>query len=190
MSESDAMLRRAIGLAFGRRPVGRRVSLQQAFTAEQACNLTDCTPHQLRYWDRVDLVRPSIQRTGGRPGIRRLYSFRDLVALRVVHSLIVNGMSVQRVRRAWNYLRQHGDMETHMSQVRLIAEGEALYEIGAKDGLVLDTLREGQLAFFAQLTTITKQVEEDVTRFELDRDQFLSMLRRVEDDINDEITGT
>ncbi len=184
------MLRRAVGLVFWRRPVGRRVSLQQAFTAEQACKLTDCTPHQLRYWDRMDLVRPSVQRTGGRPGIRRLYSFRDLVALRVVRSLIVNGMSVQRVRRAWEYLRRHGDMETHLSQVRLIAEGDALYEIGAKDGLVLDALREGQLAFFSELNEITKQVEEDVTRFELDRDQFLNMLRRVEDDVNEEITGS
>jgi hypothetical protein len=29
-------------------------------------------------------------------------------------------------------------------------------------------------------------VTEDVTRFELDRDQFLQMLRRVEDDVNEE----
>lgn len=163
--------------------------MQQAFTAEQTCRLTDCTPHQLRYWDKMALVKPSIQQTGGRPGVRRLYSFRDLVALRVVHSLIVNGMSVQRVRRAWNYLRRHGDMETHMSQVKLVAEGKSLYEIGSENGLVLDALREGQLAFFGGLNEITQQVEEDVSRFELDREQFLNMLRRVEDDVSEEMTG-
>ncbi|HEX9978417.1 MAG TPA: helix-turn-helix domain-containing protein, partial [Acidimicrobiia bacterium] len=73
----------------------------EGFTSQQACRLTACTPHQLRYWDRVGLVEPSIQGTGGRPGRRRLYTFRDLVALRVVRSLLDNGMSVQRVRRAW-----------------------------------------------------------------------------------------
>ncbi len=52
----------------------------EAFTAQQACSFTGCTPHQLRYWDRVNLVRPTVQRTGGRPGRRRLYAFRDLVA--------------------------------------------------------------------------------------------------------------
>jgi DNA-binding transcriptional MerR regulator len=160
--------------------------LQQAFTAEQTCRLTNCTPHQLRYWDRMSLVKPSIQQTGGRPGVRRLYSFRDLVALRVVHSLIVNGMSLQRVRRAWDYLRRHGDMEMHMSQMKLISEGRSLYEISAQDGLVLDALLEGQLAFFAELDQITREVTEDVTRFELDRDQFLQMLRRVEDDVSEE----
>lgn len=138
----------------------------------------------------MSLVKPSIQQTGGRPGVRRLYSFSDLVALRVVRSLIVNGMSLQRVRRAWDYLRRHGDMEMHMSQMKLVSEGRSLYEIGAEDGLVLDALREGQLAFFSGLDQITRDVTEDVTRFELDRDQFLNMLRRVEDDVTEERLAT
>jgi hypothetical protein len=77
-------------------------------------------------------------------------------------------------------------METHMSQMKLISEGKSLYEISSQDGLVLDALREGQLAFFAELDQITREVTEDVTRFELDRDQFLQMLRRVEDDVSEE----
>ena len=40
---------------------------EQAFTADQASRLTGCTPHQLRYWDRVGLVKPSIQGTGDDP---------------------------------------------------------------------------------------------------------------------------
>ncbi|MDP3984155.1 MAG: helix-turn-helix domain-containing protein [Acidimicrobiia bacterium] len=160
--------------------------MQKGFTAEQASKLTNCTPHQLRYWDRVGLVVPSIQGTGGRPGVRRLYSFRDLVALRVVHSLLVNGMSLQRVRRAWDYLRRYGNMENHLGHVKLVSDGTTIYEVGAAEGQVLDALREGQLAFFARIDEITRQVEEDVTRFELDRDQFLTMLRRVEDDVSEE----
>ena len=54
----------------------------EGFTADQAIRFTGCTAHQLRYWDRIGLVKPSVQATGGRPGVRRLYSFRDLIALK------------------------------------------------------------------------------------------------------------
>ncbi len=158
----------------------------EAFTAQQACRLTGCTPHQLRYWDRVKLVEPSIQSTGGRPGKRRLYSFRDLVALRVVRSLLDNGMSVQRVRRAWGYLRRTADMDTHLSEVRLVTDGQSIFRIASDEDELVDALREGQLAFFVAIDQITREVEEDVTRFELDREHFLEMLRRVEDDVQGE----
>lgn len=157
-----------------------------AFSAQQACQLTGCTPHQLRYWDRVDLLRPSIQSTGGRPGRRRLYSFRDLVALRVVKSLLDNGMSVQRVRRAWDYLRRTGDMENHLSEVKLVTDGQSIFRVASDDEGLLDALREGQMAFFVAIDEITREVEEDVSRFELDREQFLEMLRRVEEDVASE----
>ena len=157
--------------------------MDDGFTAQQASQLTGCTQHQLRYWDRVDLVRPSIQSTGGRPGVRRLYSFRDLVALRVVRSLLDNGMSVQRVRRAWDYLRRNANMDSHLSEVKLVTDGKTIFRVASGDDELLDALREGQLAFFVAIDSITRAVEEDITRFELDRDSFLEILRRVEDDV-------
>ncbi|HJQ76959.1 MAG TPA: helix-turn-helix domain-containing protein [Acidimicrobiia bacterium] len=160
--------------------------MEHAFTAEQACRLSNCTHHQLRYWDKVGLVKPSVQPTGGRPGVRRLYSFRDLVALRVVRGLLDNGMSLQRVRRAWDYLRREGNMENHLSDVRLVTDGQSIFVVSNDEGELMDALREGQLAFFVAIGDITRQVEEDVTRFELDKDKFLTMLRRVEDDIQEE----
>ena len=160
--------------------------MDQSFTAEQACRLTNCTHHQLRYWDRVGLVKPSIQTTGGRPGVRRLYSFRDLVALRVVRSLLDNGMSLQRVRRAWDYLRREGEMEDHLADVKLVTDGLTIFQVSSDEGELMDALRQGQLAFFVAIDEIAREVEEDVTRFELDRTRFLDMLRRVEDDISEE----
>ena len=50
-----------------------------------------------------------------------------------------------------------------------------------------DALRQGQLAFFVAINEIALEVEEDVTRFELDRERFLDMLRRVEDDVMSEV---
>jgi DNA-binding transcriptional MerR regulator len=161
----------------------------EGFTSQQACRLTACTPHQLRYWDRVGLVEPSIQGTGGRPGRRRLYTFRDLVALRVVRSLLDNGMSVQRVRRAWEYLRRTADMDRHLAEVKLITDGQSIFRIAADEDELIDALREGQLAFFVAIDEIAREVEEDVSRFELDRERFLDMLRRVEDDVQAEAAG-
>ena len=163
---------------------------ERGFTAEQASRLSNCTHHQLRYWDRVGLVNPSIQGTGGRPGVRRLYSFRDLVALRVVRSLLDNGMSLQRVRRAWDYLRREGDMEDHLSDVKLVTDGQTIFHVGNDEGELMDALRQGQLAFFVAIDEIAREVEEDVTHFEYDRDNFLTMLRRVEDDISEELEDT
>ena len=157
--------------------------MAEGFTARQACQLTNCTPHQLRYWDSVGLVQPSIQGTGGRPGVRRLYSFRDLVALRVVRGLLDNGMSVQRVRRAWSYLRRHGDFDRELSEVNLVTDGRSIFEINPDQTEMLDALRDGQLAFFGTIEGVTRGVAEDVSRFELDRDRFLEILRRVEDDV-------
>ncbi len=161
----------------------------ETFTAQQASRLTSCTAHQLRYWDRVGLVKPSVQGTGGRPGRRRLYAFRDLVALRVVKSLLDNGMSVQRVRRAWDYLRRTADMDRHLAEVQLVTDGKSIFRVASDDDELLDALREGQLAFFVAINEITQSVEEDVTRFELDRERFLEMLRRVEDDVLSEASG-
>ncbi len=160
--------------------------MEHAFTAEQACQLSNCTHHQLRYWDKVGLVGPSLQQTGGRPGVRRLYSFRDLVALRVVRSLLDNGMSLQRVRRAWDYLRREGDMDGHLADVKLVTDGQTIFHVGSDEGELMDALRRGQLAFFVAIDEITREVEDDVTRFELDRSTFLDMLRRVEEDVGDE----
>ena len=159
----------------------------EGFTAQQASNLTLCTAHQLRYWDKVNLVQPSIQGTEGRPGRRRLYTFRDLVALRVVKSLLDNGMSVQRVRRAWDYLRRTADMDTHLSEIKLVTDGISIFRVAQDEEQLLDALRQGQLAFFVAINEIARTVEEDVTRFDLDRERFLEMLVRVEDDVLTEV---
>ena len=115
-----------------------------------------------------------------------MYSFRDLVALRVVKSLLDNGMSVQRVRRAWDYLRRTAAMDEHLASVKLVTDGQTIFRVAQSEDELLDALREGQLSFFVAINEITKSVEEDVTKFELDRERFLDMLRRVEDDVKSE----
>lgn len=148
----------------------------EGFTSHQASRLTGCTPRQLRYWDEVGLVKPSVQQTGGRPGVPRLYSFRDLIALRVVKSLLDGGMSLQRVRRAYRFLRDRAGMEEHLSEVKLVTDGKSIFKICRREGEVLDALREGQMAFFVAIDEIVRAVDANVAEFRQDRRQFVRAL--------------
>ncbi len=149
----------------------------EGFTAHQASKFTSCTPRQLRYWDQIGLVKPSVQQTGGRSGVPSLYSFRDLVAIRVVKSLLDGGMSLQRVRRAWEYLNRRAALDKHLSEVKLITDGVSIFKVARRSGEILDALREGQLAFFVAIDEIASGVEAKVGQFKEDRDRFLRALR-------------
>ena len=92
-------------------------------------------------------------------------------------------MSVQRVRRAWDYLRRTGELDNHLAEVKLVTDGHTIFRVAHDEDQLLDALRDGQLAFFVAINEIAQSVEEDVTRFELDRERFLDMLRRVQDDV-------
>jgi DNA-binding transcriptional MerR regulator len=149
----------------------------EGFTAHQASKLTGCTPRQLRYWDQIGLVRPSIQQTGGRPGVPRVYSFRDMVALKVVKSLQDRGMSLQRVRRAWDFLTKEAGLDQHLAEVKLVTDGRSIFKVIRREGEVLDALRQGQMAFFIAIDEVTRQVSDNVAEFRRDRDQFVRALR-------------
>jgi DNA-binding transcriptional MerR regulator len=149
----------------------------EGFTTHQACKFTGCTSRQLRYWDSIGLVKPSVQGTGGRPGVPRLYAFRDLVALRVVRSLLDGGMSLQRVRRSWEYLNKKAGLDQHLSEVKLVTDGVSIFKICRRDGEVMDALKEGQMAFFVAIDDIASGVEADVSQFREDRERFVRALR-------------
>ncbi len=156
------------------------------FSVLQSCRFTGCTSHQLRYWDQIGLVRPSVQSTGGRPGVRRLYSFRDLVALKVVKSLLDGGMSLQRVRRAYEYLRKKAGLEEHLSSVKLITDGQSIFRVAKDDGEILDALRQGQMAFFLAIDQITRNLDQGVAEFLRDREEFVETLKQAEGALKEE----
>ena len=149
----------------------------EGFTAHQASRFTGCTARQLRYWDQIGLVRPAIQQTGGRPGVPRMYAFRDLVALKVVKSLIDSGMSLQRVRRAWDFLNKEVGLDYHLAGVKLETDGRSIFRVIRREGEVMDALRKGQMAFFVAIDDCARQVSDEVAEFRRDRDQFLRVLK-------------
>jgi len=120
--------------------------------------------------------------------VRRLYSFRDLVALKVVKALLEGGMSLQKVRRAYKYLRDKAGLEEHLAGIKLITDGQSIFEVARNDGEVLDALRQGQMAFFLALDEITRKLDRSVAEFLHDREEFVQTLRAAEDALIEERT--
>ena len=70
-----------------------------SYRGPQACSAAGITYRQLDYWARTGLVTPSVCAASG-SGTQRLYSFRDVLVLRVVKRLLdAGGVPAQRPRR-------------------------------------------------------------------------------------------
>jgi predicted RNase H-like HicB family nuclease/DNA-binding transcriptional MerR regulator len=97
---------------------------------------------RLHYWDRTNVVKPSLRPAAGR-GTRRLYSFRDLVELVVVSSLRDIGISLQRVRKCVEFLREQlPHVENPLADLSLVTDGETVFLLTDDAETVLDTLRK------------------------------------------------
>jgi DNA-binding transcriptional MerR regulator len=137
-----------------------------SFTAAQAARLTGCSLSQLSSWERLGLVVPP-------PGPTHPYTFRDLVALRVVASLLDAGLSLARIRRAVQYLVESGDDPAALS---LVTDGDTVWAC-RDDGQILDALRHGQVALFVGLDRVTADVAAEVHAFDAERQEFVDGLR-------------
>jgi DNA-binding transcriptional MerR regulator len=134
------------------------------YTVAQAARLGGCTPSQLDAWRRVGLVSPEPR--GG------TYSFRDLVALRMVTALLDEGVPTRRIRRAVERLLAAGD---DLSSLVLVSDGDAVLAC-RDDGQVLDALRDGQLALFVSVGRFARDVDADVRVFAAERASFVDAI--------------
>jgi hypothetical protein len=96
-------------------------------------------------------------------------------------------MSLQRVRRAYEYLRKRAGLEEHLSQVKLVTDGKSIFKIARNDGEILDALREGQMAFFVAIDEIARSIDGKVAEYLYDREEFIGALRRIERDLEQEL---
>lgn len=134
-----------------------------AYSTLQAARLTGCSEAQLTYWERTGLVAPEDGE----------YGFRDLVALRVVASLLEAGLALGRVRRAVRYLLASGE---DIAGLRLVTDGDRVWAC-RDDGQILDALRRGQMALFVAVDAFADAVGAEVRSFDAERREFVEGLR-------------
>jgi DNA-binding transcriptional MerR regulator len=120
-----------------------------------ACAAAGITYRQLDYWARTKLVEPSVRAAQG-SGSQRLYSFRDILVLKVVKRLLDTGVSLQQIRTAVTHLRDRGVRD--LAQITLMSDGVSVYECTSADEVV-DLLQGGQGVFGIALGRVWQEVE-------------------------------
>ena len=108
-----------------------------------ACSAAGITYRQLDYWARTGLVEPSVRGAAG-SGTQRLYSFKDILVLKVVKRLLDTGVSLQNIRSAVEHLRARGVED--LARITLLSDGTTVYECTSPEEVV-DLLQGGQGVF-------------------------------------------
>ncbi|MCL4873491.1 MerR family transcriptional regulator [bacterium] len=135
-----------------------------AFNAKTASKLTGVTYRQLVYWDETHLIKPSISGAEG-TGSTRLYSFTDLVQLRVARALKTQGVSLQKIRKAINWLRKNfPDIKKPLAEKRLITDGNTVFVWAEDREAALDVLAKGQLVMSIAVGQIIEDTKDEVAR--------------------------
>ncbi|MEU2182666.1 MerR family transcriptional regulator [Streptomyces thermolilacinus] len=120
-----------------------------------ACAAAGITYRQLDYWARTGLVEPSVRPAYG-SGTQRLYSFRDVVVLKIVKRFLDTGVALQNIRAAVQHLR---DRELRdLERMTLMSDGATVYECSSPDEVV-DLLQGGQGIFGIAVGVVWRDVE-------------------------------
>lgn len=152
-------IRYAAGLLLSARSIGRELAIdgpEAGYRGPTACMAAGITYRQLDYWARNGLVSPSVGANSG----ERLYSFRDILILKVVKRLLDAGISVQQVKAAALHLGARGANDLRVAT--LMSDGESVYECTSPDEVV-DRLTTGQGVFGIGLSRIWGEVTEALT---------------------------
>ena len=109
------------------------------FSGTQAAKIVGISYRQLDYWARTDLIRPTAADASG-SGSRRIYSYRDLLELRVIKNLLDAGIRLESVREVFAYLRNHVD--TDIVAAHIVISGQSV--VLCQGDQLVDVLRNGQ----------------------------------------------
>lgn len=130
------------------------------FRAPEVCRLVGITYRQLDYWARTELLEPSLRQASG-SGSQRLYSFTDVVQLKVIKRLLDAGMSLKKIRSAVNILGEQLDSDEPLADVTLLSDGQTIYAAHS-DQEVVDVLRRGQGVFSIAIGPVQEEVAGDI----------------------------
>ena len=114
--------------------------IEQSYSGKRTAEIVGITYRQLDYWARTDLVRPSLQMARG-SGSRRLYSYRDLLELKVIKSLLDSGIRLEQVRKVFSYMRNH--LGEDVASANLVIDGSNSVLVNTGEELI-DLLQNGQ----------------------------------------------
>ena len=141
---------------------GDQTTVRTGFRGPQVCKLVGISYRQLDYWARTGLVVPSIRGAAG-SGSQRLYSFKDILVLKIVKRLLDTGISLHNIRIAVDHLRERGVQD--LANITLFSDGTTVYECTSAEEVV-DLLQGGQGVFGIAVGKVLHEVESTLLDFD------------------------
>jgi DNA-binding transcriptional MerR regulator len=141
-----------------------RETVAAGFRAPQVCGVVGISYRQLDYWARTGLITPSVQKASG-SGTQRLYSFSDIVQLKVVKRLLDAGMSLKKIRKAMDILREELASQNPLDDVTLLSDGSTIYAAHSPSEVV-DVFRGGQGVFGIAVGPVQEELAGEIHRLE------------------------
>ncbi|GAA2009180.1 MerR family transcriptional regulator [Brevibacterium samyangense] len=138
---------------------------EAGYRGPTVCRVVGITYRQMDYWARTDLVVPSI-RTATGSGSQRLYSFRDILVLKIVKRLLDTGVALNQIRVAVGHLRERGIED--LSQITLMSDGSSVFECTSADQ-VIDLVQGGQGVFGIAVGRVWREVEGTLSELPSER---------------------
>ena len=133
-----------------------------SYRAPQVCTLVGISYRQLDYWARTGLITPSVQEASG-SGSQRLYSFSDVVQLKVVKRLLDAGMSLKKIRKAMEILSVELASESPLTDVTLLSDGITIYAAHSASEVV-DVFKGGQGVFGIAVGPVEDELVGEIHR--------------------------
>jgi DNA-binding transcriptional MerR regulator len=128
----------------------------EGFSGAAVCRITGVTYRQLDYWARTELVTPSVASAKG-SGSKRRYSYRDILEVKVVKSLLDAGVALGRARQAVECLREGLGVDLASASLVLTSSSSVL---AASNGELVDLLRGGQGVFnIVPMSSVVADIE-------------------------------
>ena len=134
--------------------------MQQGYTGPEVCNITNITYRQLDHWTTTGLVEASIRNIKG-SGFHRIYSFQDIVKIKLVNKLRDAGVSLQKIRIALKNIKKILGKNINMSDISLFSDGKSIYVV-TDNNEMLDLLRKGQAVFGISLGPVHTETEAEI----------------------------
>ncbi len=139
------------------------------FKTKTASKITRLSIRQIDYWDRTHFIKPSVHEASGY-GSMRLYSFNDLVQLKLAKTLLDKGVSLQKIRKAIIYLRKNmSEVKKPLLEIRFLTDGETIFVLTKNQKKIIDTLKSGQLVFSIALGEIVENLKGEVLTIQRER---------------------
>jgi DNA-binding transcriptional MerR regulator len=136
----------------------------EGFSGKRAAEIVDISYRQLDYWARTDLIRPSLADAHG-SGSRRRYSYRDLIELKLIKTLLDNGIGLEKVRQAFHYVRD--ELGEDLSSARLVLQGNSAVLVRENHELidVVNKSRGQGVLNILDLEDVTQEVDDAIQLF-------------------------